>query len=61
MSRLKETRKDRVTVVMNGSLKDQLEVQAEDADRSLSDFIRIVLTEYIEALRGGSQIDLEEA
>lgn len=50
MSRLREPRKQRVTVVLSDSLKNRLEDLAEDNQRTLSDFIRLVCLEYCEAI-----------
>ena len=49
MSR-REARKNRITVVMETKLKDDLERYAEENDRSMSDFIRLICKEWIEVM-----------
>lgn len=61
MGRFKETRNDRVTVVMAGTLKDRVETLAEENERSVSDFIRIVLKEYCQAIDETIELEAEEA
>ena len=56
----KENRTNRVTVVMTGHLKSQIQELADEHDRSVSDFIRLVLKEYVEALEGQLQIEVDE-
>lgn len=55
----RESRTNRVTVVMSGQLKSQIQELADENERSVSDFIRLVLKEYVEALEGQMQIELD--
>lgn len=48
--RRNESRKNRITVVMGNQLKDRVESLAVTNERSVSDFIRLVLKEYVEAI-----------
>ena len=45
---------------MTGHLKSQIQELADEHDRSVSDFIRLVLKEYVEALEGQLQIEVDE-
>jgi hypothetical protein len=56
----RETRNNRVTVVMTENLKAQIQMLADENERSVSDFIRLVLKEYVEAMEGQMQVVLEE-
>jgi predicted transcriptional regulator len=56
----KETRTNRVTVVMSENLKSKIQILADDNERSVSDFIRLVLKEYIEAMEGETQVVVGE-
>jgi len=42
-------RTNRITVVMGTDLKDEVIFYAEEQDRSVSDFIRLVLKDWVEA------------
>ncbi|NIO37412.1 ribbon-helix-helix protein, CopG family [Candidatus Bathyarchaeota archaeon] len=55
-----ERRTNRVTVVMSANLKSIIQTLADENERSVSDFIRLVLKEYVEALEGETQIVGEE-
>jgi metal-responsive CopG/Arc/MetJ family transcriptional regulator len=46
-----EPRRNRVTVVMEDSLKSNVDALAETNNRTVSDFIRLVLREYVEAIQ----------
>ena len=54
----KGERKYRVTVVMSRDLKEKIQELAEQNERSMSDFIRLVLKEYVEALEGQLQVEV---
>ena len=43
-------RKNRISIVIDDDLKAALEYYATDNQRTMSDFIRIVLQEYCDAL-----------
>jgi hypothetical protein len=45
----KPTRTNRVTVVMGEDLKEEVIFYAGEQDRSVSDFIRLVLKDWVEA------------
>lgn len=45
---------------MSENLKSQIQMLADDNERSVSDFIRLVLKEYVEAMEGQMQVDLVE-
>lgn len=45
-----EIRRNRVTVVMGNALKNRLQQLADNSERSLSDFMRLICKDYIEAL-----------
>ena len=47
----KESRRNRVTVVMGTNLKDAVQTLADENERSVSDFIRLVLKDYVEAIQ----------
>jgi len=47
-------RKNRITVVMEEKLKDDLERYAEENDRSMSDFIRLICKEWVEVMNARS-------
>lgn len=57
----KESRTNRVTVVMSANLKSNIQDLADENERSVSDFIRLVLKEYVEAMEGETQVVLSEA
>ena len=48
----------RVTIVMSKTLKEKVQALAKDNERSMSDFIRLVIKEYVEALEGQMQIEV---
>ena len=50
-----EPRRNRVTVVMEDSLKKIVTELAEENQRTVSDFIRIVLWEYHDALEAAKE------
>ena len=50
-----EPRRNRVTVVMEDGLKEIINVLAEENQRTVSDFIRIVLWEYYDALEAAKE------
>jgi len=50
-----EPRRNRVTVVMEDSLKEIVNELAEVNQRTVSDFIRIVLWEYYDALEAAKE------
>lgn len=50
-----EPRRNRVTVVMEDSLKEIINGLAEVNQRTVSDFIRIVLWEYHDALEAAKE------
>jgi len=46
----RELRRNRISIVVEDSLKESLEEAAVENERSVSDFIRLVLKDYFEAL-----------
>lgn len=50
MSKRREPRTNRVTVIMSDELNARVDVEAEEQHRSKSDFIRLVLIEWFEAV-----------
>lgn len=51
MSEEREARRNRVTVVMGEALKNEISYYAKQEDRSTSDFIRLVLKDWVEAMK----------
>lgn len=61
MARNKEVKKNRVTVVMGDTLMARLEELADENERSMSDFVRLICKDYVEALDSRTDaIDDEE-
>ena len=58
---MREARKNRITVVMGDSLMGRLQELADDNDRSMSDFIRLICKDYCEALDGDAQVILDNS
>lgn len=55
-----EIRRNRVTVVMGNALKNRLQDLADKAERSLSDFVRLICKDYLEALDAEDVIKEED-
>lgn len=51
MTEEREARRNRVTVVMGEALKNEISHYAKLEDRSTSDFIRLVLKDWVEAMK----------
>ncbi len=51
MSEEREARRNRVTVVMGEALKNEVSYYAKSEDRSISDFIRLVLKDWVETMK----------
>jgi Arc/MetJ-type ribon-helix-helix transcriptional regulator len=61
MSKRREPKTNRVTVIMGESLKAKIEELAEEGQRSISDFIRLVLLEYCEAIEEQKLLEAKKA
>lgn len=46
----RELRQNRVSIVIENSLWEKVKAEAEEKERSVSDFVRLVLKDYFESL-----------